>query len=335
MRFRTFNIHSKIKPILVLLLFLFASNAVFATQELGQFGSGAGTPAPSTSGGTGSSDLMFYSLVAAIVVELLAILILAFAVLRLIKVFYGISSKQLKAAGVEVEAEAKPKAKWFSFERLNKSVPIEREGDLLMDHDYDGIHELDNKMPPWFLWLFRVTIFFAIVYLGVYHIFKSSPLQLDEYKNELAVADKQLEAVRKNAANQIDENSVTVISDGAQIKAGETIFTSNCVACHGAKGEGGVGPNLTDDYWLHGGGVKHIFKTIKYGVPEKGMKAWEQDLSPSQIQEVASYILTLHGTNPPNAKEKQGELYKDEAAAKPADSVQSTAKTDSLKTTKM
>ena len=85
----------------------------------------------------------------------------------------------------------------------------------------------------------------------------------------------------------------------------------NCAACHGSAGEGGVGPNLIDDYWVHSGGIKEIFKTIKYGWPEKGMKSWQQDLGAKQIHEVACFIKSLHGSNPPNQKDKQGEFYKE------------------------
>ncbi|UKJ05923.1 cbb3-type cytochrome c oxidase N-terminal domain-containing protein [Solitalea lacus] len=330
MKFRT-----SIKPLLVLLLTMLFSKTVLAVQQLGQFGPGAGTPAEDKASAS-SADLVFYVLSATVIVELLAIVFLAIVILKLIKVYYGVEVKSVLLNKVQEEAAVKPaKKKWYSFERINKTVSIEKEGELLMDHDYDGIRELDNKMPPWFIWLFNVTIFFAVVYLLVYHVFRSAPLQIQEYKNELAVAEKQSEEFRKKSASLVDENSVVLLTDQAQIKSGQTIFNTNCVACHGSKGEGGVGPNLTDDYWLHGGSVKNIFKTIKYGVPEKGMKSWQQDISPSQMQELVSFIKTLHGTNPPNAKEKQGELYKDgsEAETKPADTTKTKA--DSLNTAKM
>ncbi|MCX7729434.1 MAG: cytochrome c, partial [Bacteroidia bacterium] len=105
----------------------------------------------------------------------------------------------------------------------------------------------------------------------------------------------------------------TKLTDPAEINQGKEIFITNCITCHGKEAQGGAGPNLTDEYWLHGGGIKNIFKVIKYGVPAKGMIAWETQLSPKQIQQVASYILTLKGTNPPGAKEPQGELWKEEA----------------------
>jgi cytochrome c oxidase cbb3-type subunit 3 len=102
--------------------------------------------------------------------------------------------------------------------------------------------------------------------------------------------------------------------DAGGISAAQSVYITNCAACHGQKGEGTVGPNLTDDYWLHGGKINDVFKTIKYGVPEKGMRAWQEDLSPVKIAQVSSFIKSLRGTNPPNAKEKQGELYVEEGA---------------------
>ncbi|MCO4291620.1 c-type cytochrome [Solitalea sp. MAHUQ-68] len=328
---------NKVKPVLVLTFLLLLTQSAFAVQELGQFGSGAGTPAKTASGAISNMDLIYYALAATVIIELIAIIILAFSIMRIIKVYFGIELKTL-ITGKKVAALASgPKKKWYSFERINQTVPIEKEGELLMEHDYDGIHELDNKMPPWFIWLFNVTITFSVIYLIVFHVIKAAPLQIGEYKHELAVADKQLEEYRKKSANSVDENNVVLLTDAAQISKGADVFKTNCVACHGGKGEGGVGPNLTDDYWLHGGSVKNIFKTIKYGVVEKGMRSWKDDLSPTQIQEVVSFIKTLHGTNPPNAKEKQGELYKEggEAGAKPSDTIKMEAAKDSVSTAKL
>jgi cytochrome c oxidase cbb3-type subunit 3 len=114
-------------------------------------------------------------------------------------------------------------------------------------------------------------------------------------------------------ANQVDENTVKLVSDPTVLAAGKTIFTTTCSPCHGAQGQGVVGPNLTDDYWLHGGKITDIFKTIKYGVPAKGMPTWEKQLSPKQISDVANYVKSLHGTNPPGAKEPQGTKETDDA----------------------
>ena len=123
-----------------------------------------------------------------------------------------------------------------------------------------------------------------------------------------------MEEYKKKSANLVDENNATVLKDEASLTSGKSVFMDNCAACHGRSGEGGVGPNLTDDYWLHEGGINAIFKSIKYGWPEKGMKSWQQDLGAKQIHEIASFIMSLHGTNPANAKEKQGELYVEKVA---------------------
>lgn len=118
----------------------------------------------------------------------------------------------------------------------------------------------------------------------------------------------------EKAGAGIDENSVTLLTDKAGVGAGMKIFQEKCTACHGAEGGGAVGPNLTDDFWLHGGSVQDVFKVIKYGVPEKGMISWEKQLSPTDIQKVASFVLSLKGTKPANAKEPQGELVVEAAA---------------------
>ncbi len=191
--------------------------------------------------------------------------------------------------------------------RFTDAVPIEREHEILLDHNYDGIHELDNKLPPWWVYMFYATIVFGLVYMWYYHIYGTGNIQEDEYNQEMAQAEIQLKLV----ASKVDENSVVFLSDDAKLKNGSALFQSNCAACHGKEGQGGVGPNLTDEYWLHGGGIKDVFKTIKYGVPEKGMIPWQSQLSPVQIQEVSSYIMKLRGTNPVNPKAAQGELYKD------------------------
>jgi len=134
--------------------------------------------------------------------------------------------------------------------------------------------------------------------------------QIDEYNQQIADAKVQVDEYRKKSGNAIDETNAKILS-GADITAGKEAYDMNCAACHGKLGEGTVGPNLTDDYWLHGGSINDVFKTIKYGYPEKGMKSWQADLSPLQINQVSSYIKSLHGTNPPNAKEKQGDVFKE------------------------
>lgn len=197
------------------------------------------------------------------------------------------------------------------------AVPVEREQEVLLEHGFDGIRELDNSLPPWWLNMFYITIIWAVGYMIYYHWGGNGPSSGQEYEMEMEQAKKEVAMAIAGKSEQVDENTVAALTDGGAIGEGELIYKANCAACHGQAGEGTVGPNLTDDHWIHGGGIKNVFKTIKHGVPEKGMIAWSATLSSSNIQKVASYILTLHGTNPPNAKAPQGEIWKEEGAAAP------------------
>lgn len=199
------------------------------------------------------------------------------------------------------------------------AVPVEREQEVLLEHGFDGIRELDNSLPPWWINMFYITIIWAVGYMIYYHWGGNGPSSGQEYEMEMEQAKKEVALAVAGKAEQVDENNVTALTDGGAVGEGELIFKANCAACHGQAGEGTVGPNLTDDHWLHGGGIQNVFKVIKHGVPEKGMIAWSATLSSPNIQKVASYILTLHGTNPPNAKAPQGEIWK-EAGAAAADS---------------
>lgn len=185
--------------------------------------------------------------------------------------------------------------------------PLEEEKDLLIDHEYDGIKELDNPVPLWFNGLFYASITFAVVYLLIYHVFGWAPLQDEEYQIEMAKAELAKQEWLAQAANNIDETNVEEDFRPEVIAAGQALYTANCAVCHGNAGEGGIGPNLTDEYWIHGGEIEDVFSVIKYGVIDKGMIPWEQSMTPAQIAEVSNYILTLRGTNPPNPKEPQGE----------------------------
>jgi cytochrome c oxidase cbb3-type subunit III len=195
------------------------------------------------------------------------------------------------------------------------AVAVEKEADIMLAHGHDGIYELDNRLPPWWVSMFYATIVFAFVYMGYYHFSGTERGQLVEYdKSMKALAIVRYEAADRQA-NSVNENTVAALTDKPSIDAGKGTFIGKCAACHGQKGEGTVGPNMTDDYWIHGGGIKNVFKIVKYGVAEKGMIAWGGQLKPSEIQEVASYLLTLRGTNPPNPKAPQGEIYTPEGAA--------------------
>ena len=191
---------------------------------------------------------------------------------------------------------------------LTQSVSIQEEDDIMLDHDFDGIRELDNKIPPWWNALFYGAIVFAFIYMIDYHVIGDGNVQENEYQQEIQAAAMQLEMLTKSGA-MITEETVTILNDAASLASGKEIFIKNCAACHGMNGEGLVGPNFTDEYWIHGGSIKNIYHTISEGVPSKGMISWKSQLSPNQIQEVGSYILTLKGTNPPNQKAPEGEKW--------------------------
>lgn len=266
----------------------------------------------------GMDQFTFYFMMTVIAVELIVIGALINSIKSILAV---IAPSSIKAAE---KAKEKP-----LMDKINAAVDIDQEESILLDHDYDGIKELDNDLPPWWKYGFYLTIVVAFIYLINYHITKTAPLQGEEYTRSIKKAEADIAEFMKNSANNVDENTVKLITDATELEKGKDLFIANCAACHGKFGEGTVGPNLTDDYWIHAGSVKDIFKTIKYGWPDKGMKAWKEDFSPVQIAQLTSYIKTLRGTNPPKPKEQQGELYVEETAA-PSDST-STA-TDSLTT---
>jgi cytochrome c oxidase cbb3-type subunit 3 len=195
------------------------------------------------------------------------------------------------------------------MQMLNQRPSINDEQKLLLDHDFDGIKELNNKIPPWFMAIFYGSIIWAAIYMVDFHIIGSGNVQEDEYTAEVQMAAMEREILNKSGA-LVSEETVTVLEDAASLANGKVIFTKNCAACHGPDGQGLVGPNFTDDYWIHGNKINDLFRTIKVGVPAKGMISWQAQLDPTQMQEVASYILTLRGSNPPNPKAPEGTLYK-------------------------
>lgn len=300
---------------LLVLFSLVAANAAMAQD--------AAAPVAAASNSMPTSTMV---LVGVIIVEALVILFLGTYILAFLK---GTQYSEAAAKGETID-KTSFLSKWWK--KSNNFIPIEEEGSLDSGHSYDGIRELDNNIPSWFTAAFVLCILFAITYLWRYHVSQSAPLQIDEYKNEMAQAAIEKEEYLKNAGNNVDENSIKML-DAAGIAEGKTLFAANCVACHGATGAsmaGGVGPNLTDAYWLHGGSLKDVFKTIKYGWPDKGMRSWKDQFSPKQIAELASFVKSISNTNVAGGKDKQGELYSEEAAA-PKDS--SAVKKDSAATT--
>lgn len=192
---------------------------------------------------------------------------------------------------------------------LTDAVPLEREHEVMMDHEYDGIRELDNNLPPWWVWMFYATIAFGFVYLIYYHVLPYGLSQEEEYVAEVQQAEEAHAAYLAAAKNLVDETNVEMLTAAADLKAGEAIFLEKCMQCHAADGGGGVGPNLTDPYWIHGGSLVDVFTAVKYGFPTKGMISWESQLRPSEMAQVASYVKTLQGTTPAAPKDPQGEIW--------------------------
>ena len=253
------------------------------------------------------------------------IIIECFVILYLLHLCKKLSFYKKAVAAHEVDASGKFKIKTF-FQKINDTVALEDEHTIDLQHDYDGIRELNNRIPRWWSLSFLLTVIIAIVYLYRFYISETFPLQLDELKTENVKAEKKIKEYLKSSGNNVDENTVKM-ADAAGITAGGELFTKNCAACHGYKGEGTIGPNLTDKFWVHDGGLKGIFYSIKYGWVEKGMKAWKDDFSPIQIQNIASYIKSIEGSNPPNAKAPEGkEFVAAVTAAAPMDSTASAAK---------
>ncbi len=253
----------------------------------------------------------------------LMVTVVGVVVMRTMKMYQDLLTAAIaKEQGREIAVVVKKTASreswldklWFQLFGTG-AIALERETDIMIEHPHDGIYELDNRLPPWWVSMFYITIVFAFGYMIYYHYLYPEKNQLAEYKESVKKADVLKAEIAERQANLVNEISVVALTDAASLDVGKGIFIGKCAACHGQKGEGGIGPNMTDDYWLHGGNIKKIFTTIKHGVPDKGMIAWEAQMSPSEIQSVASYILTLKGTNPPNPKAPQGEKYSPETGA--------------------
>ncbi|ULQ50828.1 cbb3-type cytochrome c oxidase N-terminal domain-containing protein [Flavihumibacter fluvii] len=297
----------------VIILLMLVSPALFA-----QDATAAGAASASIAG---LDKATFFIMLGIIGIELIGILYLLYNLQLLIR------AEKVKEVVLEEAAVQAPKAPvetWWS--KLNRFKPVEQEADIDLGHDYDGIRELDNKLPPWWLYGFYLTIIFGLIYLWRFQVTHTAPSSKEEYQIAMNEAAAQQEEYLKKSANKVDENSVVML-DAKGISAGQASYVASCAACHGKLGEGGVGPNLTDDYWIHGGKINDIFKTIKYGYPEKGMRAWKDEFSPVKIAEMASFIKSIHGTNPPNGKEKQGDLYSESAATSDSTAVTPTAPT--------
>ena len=244
------------------------------------------------------------------------------------KVTYHLLTDEQKKQLSEAQSVSFTESKWYQnmVSKLTRSKEMEREEDIMLDHDYDGIKELDNVLPPWWVYLFYGTIIFAVVYMVRFHVMNEYD-QEQEFKNEIALAELEKSKLPKSAADEISYETVIAVTDATSLAKGKEIFNNACAACHKADGGGLVGPNLTDKHWINGGGIKNIFKLISEGSKNNpSMVAWKANLSATDIQSVSSYILTLEGSNPPDAKAAEGEIWAEtgDAAAVPATVVDST-----------
>jgi cytochrome c oxidase cbb3-type subunit 3 len=260
-------------------------------------------------------SLLVFSMIG-LALTILVMTMTIFALIRQKNEAVAAATESATESGTATAAPSKPSP--FSWQAIRAKlwdiVPIEKEKEIDMGHNYDGIRELDNNLPPWWKYGFYLSIVFSVIYLAVYHGPGTDWSSTAQYEEEMAEAAIQKEEYLKRVANLVNETNVEVLTDAASIENGKNIYNTNCIACHGAEGQGGIGPNFADEYWIHGGSINNLFATIKYGVPEKGMISWQEQLKPKEMQEVASFILTFQGTDPPNAKEPQGELYVPEEA---------------------
>ena len=247
---------------------------------------------------------------------------------------YHLLSDEQKAKLEEANTISITESQWYKslLKALTKTQPIENEGQLLLDHDYDGIKELNNTLPPWWVYLFYGCIVFAAVYLVRYEVMGGDNQEM-ELKKEMAQAKIDVAQYMKTAPDQMDETKVVLVTDAPSLAEGKTIFANNCIPCHRPDAGGNIGPNLTDDHWILGGGIKNLFHTITNGGRDgKGMIAWKVSLKPKEIQKLASYVLSLQGSNPKDAKAPEGELWVDPTA--PKTTVVTATKVDSTQVKK-
>ncbi|MCP4902263.1 MAG: c-type cytochrome [bacterium] len=177
--------------------------------------------------------------------------------------------------------------------------------DRLLDHRYDGIQEYDNPLPRWWVAIFWVTIVFSPLYILHYH-FGAGSLEIESYDSEMiAFFDRQAQELL--ALGEVtDETIDDLMTNESMISGAKKIYQARCATCHGVFAEGGIGPNLTDGNWIHGGNPTDIYQTISEGVPEKGMLSWKRQLRPAELLGMAAYVGTLQGTDPPDAKAPEG-----------------------------
>ena len=256
-------------------------------------------------------------------------------------VTYHLLTEEQKKQLEEAQSIPFTESKFYQglLKKLTRSKEIEQEADVMLDHNYDGIRELDNVLPPWWVYLFYGTIIFAGIYLFRFQVIGEYD-QKKEFETEMTEARIAIEEYKKTAPDVMDKEKVTLLTDAASIAQGKTIFTTNCVACHRADAGGQIGPNLTDDMWINGGGIKNVFNVLMEGGRDgKGMISWKATIKPSDLQKVASYVLSLQGSKPkePKPTEPEAKLWLEEGASKtkgttaPADTTKVEAKVVALK----
>lgn len=259
----------------------------------------------------GLTPTAFYLLVFTLFIEVVVIFVLMWNIWNLLKK----SGPVTDIVPIEEKKEArKLTLNWW--EKFNSLKPMAQEENLDTGHEYDGIRELNNRLPPWWLYGFYISILFAVIYLWRFHVSHSAPLAKEEYELSVSNAEEKTKAYLASKGEAIDENTVTLLTGKTDIDAGKVIFEKSCAACHMADGGGMVGPNLTDNFWLHGGDIKSVFKTIKYGI--NAMPPWQTSYSNKEIAQVASFVASLHGTKPKTPKAPEGVEVMGASSQKPA-----------------
>ncbi|RNC87225.1 MAG: cytochrome C oxidase subunit III [Winogradskyella sp.] len=279
------------------------------------------------------SQVWYWVILGTVILFMMAIEVCVAALQRVL--YLSLDLEAQKRFDEKMALEKANQFKWFkeTYKKLLGSKPIEEEHEIILDHNYDGILELDNKLPPWWLYGFYATILFGVIYLARFHVF-GDYTQSEEYDTEVAIAKAEIEEWKKTAKDLVDVNTVTLLTEASDINAGKIIFNERCVACHKADGGGGIGPNLTDEYWILGGGIKNVFRTISEGGRDgKGMVPWKTELKPSEMAQVASYILGFQGTIPAEPKAAEGDIWIDPDASIEEEPVEQEAEIEATETT--
>ena len=230
-------------------------------------------------GSVGTADMAFSNL------TFWTILAIDICIILAIIYFANFAKKVAKTE----TSESLPTSLFASF---TNAVDLDKEDSILLDHEYDGIRELDNDLPPWWKYGFYITIVWGVVYFVYYQVMEIGNLQTAEYNQEMADGEKEIAAYKAANPNMVNAETVVLLTDADAIASGKEIYSTNCVACHAGNGGGGIGPNLTDKNWIYNGDVKGVFNTISEGA-ENGMIAWKDILNPEKIQAVSSYVLSM------------------------------------------